>query len=105
MQTYVRKINRENSDFVNRPEKKFFSENLPYSNSLSSIADIILAIGSRNGKIYSEAGNSINPDQTHYFVLELETYGEVIIVTAKGSDRSLHIATSMNNIWSGWSAK
>lgn len=79
------KNNRENSDFVNRPEKKFFSENLPYSNSLSSIADIILAIGSRNGKIYSEAGNSINPDQTHYFVLELETYGEVIIVTAKGS--------------------
>ena len=90
---------------MNRPEKKFFSENLPYSNSLSAIADIILAIGSRNRKIYSEAGNSINPDQTHYFVLELETYGEVIIVTAKGSDRSLHIATSMNNIWSGWSAK
>ena len=84
---------------------KYYANNLPYSNHLTSIGDIMSAIGTRNGKIYSEAGNAINPDQLHYFVLEIETYGEVIIATAKGSDGSIYTATSLSNVWSGWNAK
>ena len=87
-----------------RHEAMFFRDNLPITTNAASLADIIAVIG-RNGTIYSNVGNLINPDKTNYFVISLSTYGEVIMVTARGSDGSFYPAALVNNVWSGWKVK
>lgn len=83
---------------------KFFGANIPHSNMLTSYQDIINLIG-RNGLVYSESGNTINPKAGVSFIIRMMSYNVVQIAVAYGTDASMYVSSLVDGVWTNWKEK